>query len=75
MGFFGTTPVPDDVDSFLMTQGTWTFTGDLITNPALSYFHTHTPKFHYSFLINTSIAALGLDAPSFYSSTGCHAVG
>jgi len=72
--FFLTMLVPTQVDSFAMIESQWPESITIVTDDAISRFHSHNAYSHSSFLINAPLAEIGLDGPSFRSSTGCTSV-
>ena len=69
-----TVDVPVDRDSFLLIESTWPSDFSIITDKRISRSRTHSEHALYGFLIAASAADLGVDAPPFYSPTGCDVV-
>ena len=68
--------VPSKSDSFFITTGTWPASGELYADPGriFSYTHSHMGLFQESFFFAGTPAQLGLDDPTFGSTTGCDTV-
>jgi len=69
-----TVDAPVDRDSFMLIESSWPSDFLIITDKRISRSHTHSEHALYGFLIAASAADLGVDAPPFYSPTGCDLV-
>jgi len=77
--------VPSKSDSFFITTGTWPASGEVYADPVyadpgyadpviFSHLHSHMGLFSESFLFAGTPAQLGLEDPTFGSTTGCDPV-
>ena len=68
--FSATVDVPGDVDSFAIVETRWDINAKIITDPDISWHHSHNVKYHQTFLMRGTAAELGLAKDGYYSS-GC----
>jgi len=70
--FSATVETPNDVDSFAITETQWDINAKLITDPAISWHHSHVGKYYATFMMRGTAAELGLqDDPAYFSKSGC----